>query len=479
VLCAAETSKLTPVVLLHRAYKQNWQAANARRADFVEVRNDGLVINPNLWGAPPATATLSQIEFSGQNRLFMRLDIPFAKASAVLFSIRLTSAELLTVGYQQVVLPGQYADIQLEFEPIVGTAGLEITTRVVDGGNTQWAWAYVRWPVIHGDTFQPIVGMPPLAQVLEGRDGWLFLDNDTNDSLAQTEGLVVADDTVCARWRDDVRAREEICSEIGAAFHLQIVPNKETVFPSLLPAHVKLADQRSVHKIIEAIARPSVSFPVDRLKQDAAFATYSQVDTHWTDYGAFVGSNDLLRNLSLQPLNVEDAIFQRVVSSGDLGTKLLHKRDGENAIGRLRYPKAQKVFDNLIRNHGRMWIFENPHIDGPTALLFGDSFNVLGAKWLAERFRRLIYLHSVSADEKIIRAEAPNVIIGEVVERFLIVPPDDLTSFSIEELWERKYRLMTPSDRNSVLNQMRETASLTGSDLPRRAIDTLRRVIAE
>lgn len=477
----AET-RLSAPILLQRAYKNGWEAANARRSDFIGVRNDGLVVNPNLWDAAPSTATLSGIEFSGQNRMFMRLDVPFEKASSILFSVRLTATDApgsLIVGCRQVIQPGRHTDLHLEFEPFTGSANLEISTRIVEGGNTQWAWAHIRWPVIHDDSFEPVVGMPPLAQVLDGKDGWLFLDNDTNDSLAQTEGHVIADDATCERWRDDIRKREEICADIGAALHLQIVPNKETVFPWYLPDHVKLAEFRTVHKVLDKVGEASVTFPVALLQAPAPYVTYSKADTHWTDYGAFLGTNDVLHALGIEPLKIEDATFQRVISSGDLGVKLLERRVGDNAVGRPRDPRAKKIFDNMINNHGRMWIFENPASEGPTALLFGDSFNIYGAKWLAERFRRLVYIHSVSADETLIREEMPGVVIGEVVERFLIIPPENLTTFSIEGLWERKYRLMTPEVRTTVLTKMEEVEALTASPLAGRCIAALRRVIAE
>ncbi|MGE3744681.1 MAG: hypothetical protein AB7G25_03015 [Sphingomonadaceae bacterium] len=231
--------------------------------------------------------------------------------------------------------------------------------------------------------------------------------------------------------------------------------------------------------MLAAIDRLSVSFPVELFREPAEYATYSQVDTHWTDFGAFLGSNDILKSLGLEPLRLEEACFSRVISSGDLGIKLLHKRDGDNVIGRLTEPNARKVFDNMIPNHGRMWIFENPETAGPTCLLFGDSFNVYGAKWLAERFRRLVCLHSVSADERLIRQERPDVVVGEVVERFLIIPPDDMTTFSVEELWERKYRLMPHDARNKALAEMQKSAPLTGSGLAQQCVATLQRVIAE
>jgi hypothetical protein len=71
-------------------------------------------------------------------------------------------------------------------------------------------------------------------------------------------------------------------------------------------------------------------------------------------------------------------------------------------------------------------VFENTNRDLPQAIVIGDSYSFRLIPFLAENFRRLVFLPEHVLDPLVIEREKPDVVIHEMVERKLyFIPPDD------------------------------------------------------
>ena len=66
-----------------------------------------------------------------------------------------------------------------------------------------------------------------------------------------------------------------------------------------------------------------------------------------------------------------------------------------------------------------MIVRETGHADWPRALFFHDSFTRPMVPYLAERFSRSVYFWSHAFAPAIIEAERPQVVVLEVVERYV------------------------------------------------------------
>jgi hypothetical protein len=96
---------------------------------------------------------------------------------------------------------------------------------------------------------------------LVGQDGWLFLQNDTNDVVGQHTGRVGLSRRRRRAWAGALTARCELASELGFIWLCSIVPYKEAVCAEDLPDHVKPAGRRIVDDILE-LAAAGVALPV-------------------------------------------------------------------------------------------------------------------------------------------------------------------------------------------------------------------------
>ena len=75
-------------------------------------------------------------------------------------------------------------------------------------------------------------------KVLEGRDGYLFLTNDTNRVVDQVEGSYRLGQHAIWGTAMAHAARQAFCRTFSAEYHHVIVPDRENVLSQYLPASV-------------------------------------------------------------------------------------------------------------------------------------------------------------------------------------------------------------------------------------------------
>ena len=89
-----------------------------------------------------------------------------------------------------------------------------------------------------------------------------------------------------------------------------------------------------------------------------------------------------------------------------------------------RAPRAERVFDNRVRNTGRRYVYEWQDPDAaPHCLVYGDSFALRVLAFLAESFARLTFVHTVNLDLDLVRTLDPDAVVKIMNERFLIRVP--------------------------------------------------------
>jgi hypothetical protein len=276
----------------------------------------------------------------------------------------------------------------------------------------------------------------PLSErekALPGRQGWLFLQGDTNDVIGQHTGRVRLGREARREWKALLEARVAWTREFGIPWVCQIAPDKESVYPEYLPPEIVPSRRRPVHELLRAARslKPPMTYPLQELvaaKDD--WPLYFPTDTHWTQRGAYVAYLALCQELEgrgLRPRVVRDETVSWVKQShyGDLGSKLDPPVEGPGLAAQLEHHSSRLVFDNRIENHGRVMIFEQDRPAESTCVAFGESFTNQLLLFLKESFRRLVFVHTSMMIREVVTRETPDVVISLPLERFLIRVPDD------------------------------------------------------
>ena len=235
------------------------------------------------------------------------------------------------------------------------------------------------------------------------------------------------------QWAELLGRRRERIESAGIAWIGHVAPDKEAVYPEMLPAGVEPAAERPIDGFLAAVetAGAPVRYGLDaQLAAKPGGLTYYKADTHWNGRGAWVASTAVCEALRQAGVDAQalpaDAIeWREAMAAGDLGGKLEPPVQAETVLGRVREHRATLVADNRIRNHGRVISFEQPDPSLPRALIFGESFANPMLPFLKESFSQLTFAHSRWFDYRLIARERPDAVIWLPVERFLLEVPSD------------------------------------------------------
>lgn len=291
-------------------------------------------------------------------------------------------------------------------------------------------------------------GRPPLKwtvlsppaerhKVLRGQDEWLFLHRDPNDVIGQHTGQVRLNRRKRRAWADLLRKRLATVEPIGSVWLCAVIPDKNFVYPEHLPAEVVPSERRLLDEFLDlsnGVGAPVVYCLDDLQKAKQRGQLYSKTDTHWNHLGAYVGYLGICRALAdsraaIRPLPEAAIEWRSEVVPGDLGSKLYPHATGITVRAGLAAHKATQVFDNRVENHGRVIVFEQDWPEGPTCVVFGESFVQNLLLFLKESFRRLVFVHTSMLVSEVLEVERPDVVLTVPLERFLARIPDDHNAF--------------------------------------------------
>lgn len=214
----------------------------------------------------------------------------------------------------------------------------------------------------------------PLQKLLRGGANYLFLANDVNQRTDQFAGELRISTTAISSWNSYLRNLNKKFTAGGIKACLLIAPAKEEIFPDFYPhprGLILLIDE-FMDKFRGGI---TILFPLEEIAKECVL-TYSRIDSHWTDYGAKIAANSVLRNLGLEEYSSFLPSEFRVRSScGDLGIKIVPPVFGPVLSLAKQSLNSKETLNNHVNNNGRIRLMEDPNAAlHKTLVIFGDSF---------------------------------------------------------------------------------------------------------
>lgn len=258
-------------------------------------------------------------------------------------------------------------------------------------------------------------------KVLKGENGFLFLQNDINNSVMQFEGKLLIKDVELNLWKDYLN---KISNKKNIL--LCIPPAKESVYTKYYPiskAEIRPIDQLS--DLLRSINGLTYLYAADLLSVEED--NYPRTETHWNYKGALIVLKEILNRFNL---NIDDLDFTFDTKDipGDLGIKLkpceystTYVYSHENA-----YPQGKCVFQNhSLMHQGSIYIYENESaVFDKSICVFGDSFSDYWIPYLRVLFRRYVAVRSnATVISSILEHEKCDYVICENTERFILRSP--------------------------------------------------------
>jgi hypothetical protein len=262
-------------------------------------------------------------------------------------------------------------------------------------------------------------------KVLQGRDGFLFLQNDTNGVLDQVQAKRRLTDAELAAWEAFFRELDTVAAARGARAFYLVAPNKECVFADRLPDGIRVSEERPLRQI-EALVHgmrlraTQLIYPLQALQRAAAHPAYPRGDSHWSDYGAMLALAELEAALGAAPAAPAAEDYRTEYRNADLLAKLGGVCVEPQPVLKRGFA-ARLAADNGVVNTGRRRDWRSERGEG-RLLMAHDSFGDWLIPALAERFARTTTVWSASLERRLVEEVAPTAILFERAERFLTLP---------------------------------------------------------
>jgi hypothetical protein len=236
-------------------------------------------------------------------------------------------------------------------------------------------------------------------------------------------------------WRRLLEATRDWAGRRGASFVVTFVPEKQTVYPELMPdglTRTRAASRQD--QLIEYMRARSGVRLVDLrpalAEAKAGGQVYHRTDTHWNEIGVFAAYGALGSELggefdALRPRPASEFEVASDAYSGDLAGLLgLHGvLKEERPRLRLRRPARARI-EGVCGDVGQC---ASEVDDGalPRLLMYRDSASSYLIPLLAEHFGRGVYVwdRGWKFSNELLEREHPDVVVLEMVERRLMDPP--------------------------------------------------------
>ena len=283
-------------------------------------------------------------------------------------------------------------------------------------------------------------GQSGVPNVLAGKDGWYFYVPDF--VLDDFRGLLPLTEQQLISWTEELVRKRDWLAKQGIRYLLVSVPDKQTIYPEYLPDYLqKVKGTTRVEQLTEYLNhRPDVEILDLRpalLNAKSTGRLYQKTDTHWNDYGTFVGYKEIMHKISQWFPKEQfkfDFYFNDTMTeapAGDLAQMLgLQKNMKEmkpslkerHSCGRPMEltPEIEnflkvKEMEPLVRPFMRGCKNANLRV-----LVLRDSFFMALEPFFSENFQRSIYLwrlYDQTTVERMIDYFRPHLVIEERIER--------------------------------------------------------------
>lgn len=284
---------------------------------------------------------------------------------------------------------------------------------------------------------RPTAGGQNRAGVVIGRNGWLFYRGERMVDYYRGTNPFTEDELDA--WVRTLRARRDWCKARGIRYVFVFTPNKHSIYPEHMPRSLtRVRDKSRLDVLLERLQGEDGIDVIDlrpallRAKQERL--TYYKTDTHWNEFGAYVGYRVIMRKLRTwypefraKPLNEFD-IEERDFPDGDLAKMLRSPFPYDDTEIRL-IPKKTTVGSNVQTvSHQqiepgsaspRQVRFAHGEATRPSAVILHDSFMGNLHPFLTPHWRKVDYTTGRSLPEDLIERVRPTIVIQELVERKL------------------------------------------------------------
>jgi alginate O-acetyltransferase complex protein AlgJ len=270
-------------------------------------------------------------------------------------------------------------------------------------------------------------------KVLVGQNGWLFLNLDRiNERFC---GPLLFSEHQLKNWGSVWEKRAQACRAHGASLVYVIAPDKQSVYPDMMPVGFRPAVPSLTDQLIQNAGAPlsytllDLRSPLHETRTNSE--TYRQYETHWTDEGAVIAYHriiDILQpHMPVRRILPPAYTFRPATISGDL-SRMLGLPDMVENIPEIAFDSNSALVTSrpTLRDLGEMkggWHMVSNQQGFGRALVLCDSYvgvTPLGIL-LANSFTETLFIayHECASPLSAVAEFRPDVVLFVQAERYM------------------------------------------------------------
>ena len=278
--------------------------------------------------------------------------------------------------------------------------------------------------------------------VIIGKNGWLFYkgskengEDPVADYLGTNRFTEAELEKIAANM---IQARDDLAAQ-GRDFVIFIAPNKERVYSEYMPDEYgqPSADGRiyQVVKYLQEHTDLKVVCPLQAFeeykKAHPDMPLYFRYDTHWNNLGAYIGAQQLSEALGYKLPDLENTTVLSNIGEGNFDlARLLHlsRELGSDQVYAVEnYSQYYNVLERSEDNTQFRTYNSQNNAAHEKFVMVGDSFNGAMFPYVAVNYNNAYSCFYYDYTPDLLEEESPNVVVYEVVERYL----GNMENFSI------------------------------------------------
>ncbi|MGD9973728.1 MAG: hypothetical protein AB7S77_11775 [Desulfatirhabdiaceae bacterium] len=284
------------------------------------------------------------------------------------------------------------------------------------------------------------LGVSPVSGAIIGKDGWFYWNK--NRLSEDFRGANPMTPIEMEHWKTVIEDRQEWLAAQGIEYVLGITPEKQTIYPEYLPDHLQA--QRGITRLtrLEKYLKENsdvqlIDWKTPLLAGKRDQQIYYRTDTHWNFRGGFIAYQALMDRLT--------GFFPDIVARprSFFQERLIADHEGGDLVIMMGlqhvFLEDQPIYQPQFICSGR-WKYDVALADRGSyamgcktqtrvAIVFRDSYFNFILPFLSEHFGKIIYIwdqYNHTMVKQLIRDIQPDLVIEEILERFLIYDAEDV-----------------------------------------------------
>ena len=273
------------------------------------------------------------------------------------------------------------------------------------------------------------------TQVLVGKNEgskestWLFYqENHDGNPIKEVQGIYDFTAEEVFQIEDAIDKNMEELAKRNIEVYYTFIPNKATLYKEKLPDNITIFDQDTrVDRLIKYLEDKNTKNIINLknylLEAKKNGQVYHKQDTHWNEFGAFVGYkaiSQIIAKDSKINYNFEVQFPEEKLSDLDLIQMSGIKDILKDVEPKVIYQEDVEFKGMVLQTENEIAITEceTAPVD-KTIMIVGDSFRKAMIPYFAKNFKKVIFLHRCDYGPYMLDAYAPDIIVCQFLERYV------------------------------------------------------------